>query len=78
MRDAETWYLRGWLRAQPRRLVPAERGATRMSEARTERDDEAPAVTYPAVWDGHGVDGDREGGAEAMLDRLLDGDWSTS
>ena len=49
-----------------------------MSEARTERDDEAPAVTYPAVWDGHGVDGDREGGAEAMLDRLLDGDWSTS
>ena len=52
-----------------------------MSEATTERTDqtdEPPAVTYPSVWDGPRDAEDGEGGAEAMLDRMLDGDWSTS
>ena len=49
-----------------------------MTEARIEQIEQAPSATHPSVWDGQGVDDEREGGAEAMLDRLLDGDWSTS
>ena len=49
-----------------------------MSEATTERTEAPPAVRYPSVCDGAPDEGDGEGGAEAMLDRMLDGDWSTS
>jgi hypothetical protein len=52
-----------------------------MSEATSERTDQTeqpPAAAYPSVWDGPRAKDDGEGGAEAMLDRMLDGDWSTS